>query len=142
MNVICTKCGSTKVSCEAIINPNTMEFHNYTDESFDYGWCDECGHGNVLTDMDNVKVEIDRKYQEYLTENKAEPEYAVCVVVWKSDGDSELANIQLSSDSNPDKDDDMLFYCNGIADLKSLCEFGGEDFIVTGIHSFEKFCND
>lgn len=37
MNVICTKCGGTKVSCEAMIDPNTKEFHNYTDESFQYG---------------------------------------------------------------------------------------------------------
>lgn len=44
MNVICTKCGGTKVSCEAMIDPNTKEFHNYTDESFQYGWCGKCGH--------------------------------------------------------------------------------------------------
>ena len=142
MNVICTKCGSTNVSCEAMINPNTKEFHHYTDESFDYGWCNQCSYGHVLTDTDEVKAEIDRKYQEYLTENKAKPEYAVCVIVWKNDGDSELANIRLSSDNNPDTDDDMLFYCNGISDLKSLCEFGGEDFIVTEIHSFERFSNE
>ena len=54
MNVICTKCGGTKVSCEAMIDPNTKEFHNYTDESFQYGWCDQCGHGTVLTDTDEV----------------------------------------------------------------------------------------
>lgn len=142
MNVICTKCGSTNVRCEAMINPNTKELHHYTDEAFDYGWCDKCGFGSVLTDTDAVKAEIDRQYQEYLAENKVEPKYAICVVVWKSDGDSELANIQLSSDHNPDEDDDMLFYCNGIPGLKSLCDFGGEDFIVIDIDCFDRFCNE
>lgn len=89
MNVICTKCGGTKVSCEAMIDPNTKEFHNYTDESFQYGWCGKCGHGTVLTDTDEVKEDIDRIYQRYVEEKKEEPEYAVCVVVWKDDNNSE-----------------------------------------------------
>ena len=72
MNVICTKCGGTKVSCEAMIDPNTKEFHNYTDESFQYGWCGKCGHGTVLTDTDEVKEEIDRIYQRYVEEKKEE----------------------------------------------------------------------
>lgn len=36
MSTICSRCHSTKVSCEAIVNPNTKEFIHYTDESFDY----------------------------------------------------------------------------------------------------------
>ena len=103
MNVICTKCGGTKVSCEAMIDPNTKEFHNYTDESFQYGWCGKCGHGTVLTDTDEVKEEIDRIYQRYVEEKKEEPKYAVCVIVWKDDNNSELVNIRLSSDNNPDE---------------------------------------
>lgn len=90
MNVICTKCGGTKVSCEAMIDPNTKEFHNYTDDSFQYGWCGKCGHGTVLTDTDEVKEDIDRIYQRYVEEKKEEPEYAVCVVVWKDGNNSEL----------------------------------------------------
>lgn len=42
-----------------MIDPNTKEFHNYTDESFQYGWCGKCGHGTVLTDTDEVKEDID-----------------------------------------------------------------------------------
>ncbi|WP_286043868.1 hypothetical protein [Xylanibacter rodentium] len=141
MNVICTKCGGTKVSCEAMIDPNTKEFHNYTDESFQYGWCGKCGHGTVLTDTDEVKEEIDRIYQRYVEEKKEEPKYAVCVIVWKDDNNSELVNIRLSSDNNPDEDDGIFFYCDGLSGLKSLCEFGGEDFIVTEIHYLEKCCN-
>lgn len=34
MSVICTRCGSTDVACEAIVNPNGNVFMRYTDESF------------------------------------------------------------------------------------------------------------
>lgn len=57
-----------------MIDPNTKEFHNYTDESFQYGWCGKCGHGTVLTDTDEVKEDIDRIYQRYVEEKKEEPE--------------------------------------------------------------------
>lgn len=124
-----------------MIDPNTKEFHNYTDDSFQYGWCDQCGYGTVLTDTDEVKEDIDRIYQRYVEEKKEEPEYAVCVVVWKDDNNSELVNIRLSSDCHPDEEDDIFFYCDGLSGLKSLCEFGGEDFIVTEIHDFDKCCN-
>ena len=79
-----------------MIDPNTKEFHNYTDESFQYGWCGKCGHGTVLTDTDEVKEDIDRIYQRYVEEKKEEPEYAVCVVVWKDDNNSEHVKIRLS----------------------------------------------
>ena len=61
MSVICCKCGSTEVSCEAIINPNTKELINYTDESFEYGWCDKCDENKPLTDTEEVKKDIDAK---------------------------------------------------------------------------------
>lgn len=91
-----------------MIDPNTKEFHNYTDESFQYGWCGKCGHGTVLTDTDEVKEDIDRIYQRYVEEKKEEPEYAVCVVVWKDDNNSEHVKIRLSSDCNPDEEDDIF----------------------------------
>ena len=124
-----------------MIDPNTKEFHNYTDDSFQYGWGGKSGHGTVLTDTDEIKEDIDRIYQRYVEEKKEEPEYAVCIVVWKDDNNSELVNIRLSSDCHPDEEDDIFFYCDGISGLKSLCEFGGEDFIVTEIHDFDKCCN-
>ena len=95
----------------------------------------------MLTDTDGVKEDIDRIYQRYVEEKKEEPEYAVCVVVWKDDNNSEHVKILLSSDCHPDEEDDIFFYCDGLSGLKSLCEFGGEDFIVTEIHDFDKCCN-
>ena len=58
MKVICTKCGGMHVACEAMINPNDKSFRNYTDEAFIYGWCDDCGYGVVLSDVDEVKTDI------------------------------------------------------------------------------------
>ena len=62
MKVICTKCGGMHVACEAMINPNDKSFRNYTDEAFIYGWCDDCGNGVVLSDVDEVKEDIDKLY--------------------------------------------------------------------------------
>lgn len=37
---------------------------------------------------------------------------------------------------NEATDDTIFFYCNGLEELKSLAEFGGEDFIVTDFWNF------
>lgn len=137
MKVVCTKCGSTNVSCEAIINPNTKEFKNYTDESFLYGWCDDCKTGVVITDTEEIQNEIYTKFSEFVNENHKEPEIANCRIAWKDGEEGYDVKIQLSVDSNPDEDDDIFFYCNGLNDLKSLATFGGEDFIVIECYSFE-----
>ena len=34
MGYICTRCGGTKVACEAIVNPNTGKIIDYFDGSF------------------------------------------------------------------------------------------------------------
>lgn len=53
MSVVCTKCGSLDVACEAMVNPNTKRIANYTDESFDYAWCNSCREGVVITDVNS-----------------------------------------------------------------------------------------
>ena len=60
MKVICTKCGGMHVACEAMINPNDKSFRNYTDEAFIYGWCDDCGNGVVLSDVDHTTQVLDQ----------------------------------------------------------------------------------
>jgi hypothetical protein len=138
MNVICCRCGSTKVSCGAMINPNTKEFIHYTDESFRYGWCEDCKTGQPLTDTEEVKSEIDNAYKEYKRIHKEEPSYAFCAIIF-TDDDNSLQDVpfKLSEDAESD-DDDVFFYCSGVEDLKSLAEFPGNDFIITGLDSFSK----
>lgn len=143
MNVICTKCGCTDVSCEAMINPNNKEFKDYTDESFLYGWCENCMTGVVISDTDEIQVEIQKKFDEFVRKNGKEPHYAICEIVWKDTDGSQDVKIQLSGDTG--EDDDIFFYCQSLNGLKSLATFGCEDFIVTEINSFEEIvivCNN
>lgn len=135
MNVICTKCGCTNVACEAMINPNNKEFINYTDESFLYGWCESCNTGVILSDTDEIQVEIQQEFDTFVKENGKEPHYASCEIVWKDTNDYYDVKIQLSNDTG--EDDDIFFYCSSLNGLKSLATFGGEDFIVTEINSFK-----
>jgi hypothetical protein len=136
MNVICTRCGGTDVSCEATINPNTKEFKDYTDESFLYGWCESCKTGVIISDTDEIQVEMQKKFDEFVKNNSNEPHYANCEIVWKDTDGSQEVKIQLSGDTG--EDDDMFFYCQSLNGLKSLAAFGCEDFIVTEINSFER----
>lgn len=135
MNVICTKCGCTDVSCEAMINPNNKEFRSYTDESFLYGWCENCKTGVILSDTDEIQVEIQRKFDAFVKENSKEPHYANCHIVWKDTNDHYNVKIQLSGDTG--EDDDIFFYCHSLNGLKSLATFGVEDFIMTEVYNFE-----
>lgn len=66
MGYICTRCGGTKVVCEAIVNPNTREIIDYFDESFEHATCGadkcpECGENGTLRWVDEEKQEMDAK---------------------------------------------------------------------------------
>lgn len=137
MNTICTKCGCTNVSCEAMINPDNKEFIHYTDEAFLYGWCENCKTGVILTNTVETKIDIEQKFEAFVKNNAKEPHYAVCRIVWKDTNEDYEGKIQLSVDTG--KDDDIFFYCNSLNELKSLATFGNQDFIVTEIYSFENF---
>lgn len=134
MKVICTRCGGMNVACEAMINPNDKSFRNYTDEAFIYGWCDDCGYGVVLSDVDEVKTDIDKLHADYCAGHETEPLYAQCEIVWKyvSFTEPQPVTIKLSTDVDDTTDEKILFYCNGIDGLKSLTEFEDGDFILTG----------
>lgn len=110
MAIICTKCGSTNVSCEAMINPNTNE----------------------------IKKEIDDKYKQFIEESHREPKYANCYISWNDGIGGCDVTIKLSSDVDPDEDGDIFFYCNTLDGLKSLTEAGVEDFTITNLYSFEQ----
>lgn len=135
MNIICTKCGCTDISCEAMINPNSKEFKHYTDEAFLYGWCENCKTGVILTNTEETQIDIEQKFEAFVKENTKEPYYAVCRIVWKDTNENYDVTIQLSVDTG--EEDDIFFYCNSLNELKSLATFGSQDFIVTEIYSFD-----
>jgi hypothetical protein len=138
MSVICNKCHSTKVSCEAIINPNTKEFINYTDDSLDYGWCNDCNEGQYLVDTEEVKTNIDKAFNEYKSNFGKEPSYALCHIMHKG-GDAPFYDMLFKLSMDIDKDDEgVFFYCNGLNGLKSLVEPSSNDFIITEFNELIK----
>ena len=59
MAVICTKCGSTDVLCEALVNPNTEKVVSYHDGAFMYGFCENCKDESVITDTNGIKCDME-----------------------------------------------------------------------------------
>lgn len=130
MAIICTKCGSTNVSCEARVNPNTRQVTSYYDGAFMYGFCNDCNDEAILTDTEETKREIEENFLQFVKINGQEPLYARCHIVYK-DGSEESVIIKLSSGCEEGVDDDVFYFCNSLGGLKFLAEFGMEDFIVT-----------
>lgn len=89
MAVICTKCGSTDVLCEALVNPNTEKVVSYHDGAFMYGFCENCKDESVITDTNGIKCDMEISYLKFCKVEKKEPDYAECQIVWKEDGKDE-----------------------------------------------------
>ena len=143
MSVICTRCGSTNVACEAIVNPNGNVFKRYTDESFLYGQCENCDTCPELTDPDEVKLDIDRLYREFKSYSDTEPDYADCRIVYKDDGNEHDIKISLKADDkSAAMEESIFYYCNCLSDFKSLAEYGCEDFILVGCYRFGKWAEE
>lgn len=136
MGYICTRCGGTKVACEAIVNPNTREIIDYLDESFAHAICGDCENEVIISNVEEVKHEIDLRFHEFVERTGKEPEYVECQIVWKKTGDDKRATIKLSLSISDDDNDDVFYYCNGIESFKQLAEYGMGEFIVTGCWNF------
>ncbi|CCZ70311.1 putative uncharacterized protein [Bacteroides sp. CAG:702] len=138
MSVVCTKCGSLDVACEAMVNPNTKRIANYTDESFDYAWCNSCRNGVVITDVNSNKHRISRAYRKYKSENAALPSIAVCNVVVRS-SDSLHRGVEIGLNKQLFSNDSSLFsMVNGINELLTYCKFNQyHDFIITDFLYFK-----
>lgn len=135
MSIICSRCGGTNIMCEAMIEPNTKKFDHYTDESFLYGWCDDCQTGTRLTDVDEVKNDISKQYLVFKESYGIEPQYADCRIVWKEDRKEDDVRIMLSADTGLEGDG-AFYNCNSLNGLISLAGYGKEDFIVTKCNCF------
>ncbi len=117
------KVRSTNVACEAIVNPNGNVFKRYTDESFLYGQCEDCGTYPELTDPDEVKMDIDRLYQEFKSYSDTEPDYANCRIVYKDDGNEHDIKISLKvDDKSAAMEESIFYYCDCLSDFKSLAD--------------------
>ena len=76
------------------------------------------------------------KFNEFINENKTEPNYALCLIKYHNDENTFEDIIKLSCDDGND-DDEIFYYCNGLEDLVSLFEEGsGEDFRICEVIRF------
>ena len=139
-NVICCKCGANHVICNAFINPNTKQFYNYDDESFLYGWCEKCDNYTILCDIEAVKNDIENGFKKFVETYGRKPELAECEIIWKDSLNTEYVNIAIT-DIPEEYDNTIFFYCKSLSDLKSLADYGKEDFIVTGCINFTDLGN-
>lgn len=134
-NIVCSRCGSANVRCEAMVNPNTKEFDHFTDEAFYYGWCENCGLGVALTDKEEIRNEILEKYHRFKKENACEPHYANCRIVQRDSGQVKDVRIMLSPDTGM-ADDGIFFYCHTLESLIGLSVPGRESFTLTECFGF------
>lgn len=124
-----------------MINPNTKDFDHYTDDSFQYGWCDNCKTGVVISDTSEVKKGISQKYKEFTETYNTEPQLALCRIIWKDD--MKETEVSIALENIPEKHDDAIFfYCDSLSDFMALAEYGGEDFIVTECFNFTNLENE
>lgn len=135
LKVICTRCGSMNVACDAVINPNTKEFKDYGSEAFLYGSCNDCDNSTYLVDVIEVRNMLQVEYNGFLATMNEEPEILSCQVVRKEPYDFQDVRIQLVPGNR--EGDDIFFKCNGFSDLKRLTEFGSEDFIISWVYNFQ-----
>lgn len=98
--------------------------------------CRDCENEVIISNVEEVKHEIDLRFHEFLERTGKEPEYVECQIVWKETGDEQRKTIKLSLSINDDDNDDVFYYCNGIASFKQLAEYGMGEFIVTGCWNF------
>lgn len=75
MGYICTRCGGTNVACEAIVNPNTGKIIDYFDGSFMHAICSNCENEVIISNIEEVKHEIDLRFHEFVERTGKEPEY-------------------------------------------------------------------
>lgn len=134
-NIVCSRCGSANVRCEAMVNPNTKGFDHFTDEAFYYGWCENCGLGVALTDKEEIRNEILEKYHRFKKENACEPHYANCRIVQRDSGQVKDVRIMLSPDTGM-ADDGIFFYCHTLERLIGLSVPGRESFTLTECFGF------
>lgn len=77
----------------------------------------------------------DKLFSEYVEKHQKEPLYASCCIKYLDD--SGYCDVTIKLNNELDVQDDLIhYYCNGPHNIKSMCEPGVEDFIVTDVYEF------
>nr|DAE55295.1 MAG TPA: hypothetical protein [Caudoviricetes sp.] len=83
----------------------------------------------------HLQEKIGNMFKDYVNQHNEEPLYVSCCIKYLDN--SPLCDVTIKLSSELDMQDDLLFYyCNSLNDLKSLCEFGSGDFILTDVYEF------
>ena len=120
--IICSICGGTHVSCAAIVDPNTKSFVDFGNEAFLDGQCKQCGNV-TLVDPDEIKSDIDKKWEQYSSLHQISPNYAFCGVVRSgSDAGNEGVYIRVGGQENVIERYEVIAVCRDLEELKALAE--------------------
>ena len=120
MSIICSICGGTDVKCAAVIDPNTNQFLDFGYEAFLDGECSRCGNV-ALTDPDEVKTDMDKRWAEYMELYHTAPNYARCDIVRHGDYNGcEGACIRIGGPENAVEKHRIVAVCRDLEELKSL----------------------
>ena len=122
MAIVCSICGGTDVKCAAVVDPNTKEFIEFGYEAFLDGECSQCGNV-TLTDPNEIKADIDKRWTEYTTRNGSRPNFALCRIVRTDNYDGyEQARIRIGGSKNVVGDPDTIAVCRDLDELKILTD--------------------
>ena len=118
--IVCSICGGTDVKCAAVIDPNTKQFIDFEYEAFLDGECSLCGN-IALTDPDEVKTDMDKRWKEYMKLHHTVPNYARCDIVRHGDCDGcESAFIRIGGPENAVEKHRIVAVCRDLEELKTL----------------------
>lgn len=137
MAIQCSICGGTHVRCAAVVNPNTKEFIEFGYEAFLDGECSQCG--NVfLTDSEEVKADIDKRWAEYIARNGSRPNYALCAIIRTEFNGYEQAHIRIGGPENAAAKPETLVSCQNLSELKALADPDPKrEFVLVECQGFE-----
>lgn len=138
MAIVCSICGGTDVKCAAVVDPNTKEFIEFGYEAFLDGECSQCGNV-TLTDPNEIKADIDKRWTEYTTRNGSRPNFALCRIVRTDNYDGyEQAHIRIGGSKNVVGDPDTIAVCRDLDKLKTLTDPDPErGFTLVECQAFE-----
>ena len=138
MSIICSICGGTDVKCAAVIDPNTKQFLDFGYEAFLDGKCSRCGNV-ALTDPDEVKADMDKRWTEYMAQHHTAPNYARCDIVRHGAYDGcEGACIRIGGPSDVVEKYPVVAVCRDLEELKSLAAPDpAREFTVVECQRFE-----
>lgn len=84
---------------------------------------------------EHLHRKIENLFEAYTNKHNDKPLFVSCCIRFLDNSILGDVTIKLSTELD-NKDDLVFYYCNSLTDLKSLCEFGVGDFILTDVYEF------